>query len=350
MELKALNADFEICGSTSLIYFDLMWHRKYYENGQFSVQIRAGDYDPDMKYIYTDKRPETGCIEKEKYTQNDSMIILSGFFYERKLHDKIVYAANSPTFKQYGTRAKFVATAVENYKDDIPIVVDDGYENTGEQKTRQDTGSHLDDLAHETLKAEEKAYRCVYDYENDQMTFEIYQGKDRTQSQNVNNFVTFSEGFNNIRNAAVTEDSSNFANYFVCAGQGEGASRIYAVLDLSGGGYKRMQFLDMRDIEYDQSKMTLEEYKESLIERAREKAAEYVDINNVEFDADANAGAVYLQDYDLGDKCDIIVDPIKRSYEARIIEILETWSKGVHQVTLTFGDKIPTKYEKARLR
>lgn len=346
MELKALNEDFEICGSTSLTYFDLMWHRKYYENGKFSVQIRADHYDPDMKYIYTSKRPETGNIEQIKYTQDDSMIVLSGFFYERTLHDKIVY----PLFKQYGTRAKFVATAVENYKDDLPITVDGGYQNTGTQATRQDTGSHLDDLAHEMLKAEEKAYRCVYDYENDQMTFEIYQGVDRTQSQDVNNFVTFSKGFNNIRNAAVTEDSSNYANYFVCGGQGEGSNRIYAVLDLSGGGHKRMEFLDMRDIEYDTSKMTLEEYKESLIERAKEKAAEYVDIHNVEFDADANAGAVYLQDYDLGDKCDIIIDPIKRSYEARIIEILETWSKGVHQVTLTFGDKIPTQYEKARLR
>ena len=346
MELKALNEDFEICGSTALTYFDLMWHRKYYENGLFSVQIRADHYDPDMKYIYTNERPETGNIEQIKYTQDDSMIVLSGFFYERRLHDKIVY----PVFKQYGTRAKFVATAVENYKDDLPIEVDDGYQNAGEQATRQDTGSHLDELAHKTLQAEEKAYRCVYDYENDQMTFEIYQGKDRTQSQNVNNFVTFSRGFRNIRNAAVTEDSSNYSNYFVCGGQGEGSARIYATLDLSDGGYKRMQFLDMRDIEYDTSKMTLEEYKEALIERAREKAAEYVNIHNVEFDADANAGAVYLQDYDLGDKCDIIIDPIRRSYEARIIEILETWSNGVHQVTLTFGDKIPTQYEKARLR
>ena len=346
MELKALNDNFEICGSTSLKCYDIVWHRKYYENGKFSVQIRADQYDPAMKYIYTSDRPETGDIEQVRYTQDDSMIVLSGFFYERRLHDKIVY----PVFKERATRSKFIADAVDTYKDDLPIVVDQNYPSGGGSATRQNTGGNLDELAHETLKAEEKAYRCVYDYENDRMTFEIYQGKDRTQGQNVNNFVTFSKGFNNIRKASVTEDSSNFANYFVCGGQGQGAARIYAVLDLSNGGYKRMQFLDMRDIEYDPSTMTEEEYRESLIERAREKASEYVHIHNVEFDADANAGAVYLQDYDLGDKCDIIIDDIHRSYEARIVEILETWSKGVHQVTLTFGDKIPTIYEKARLR
>lgn len=344
MELKALNEEFLLCGPMSLACFDIMWDRKYYENGKFSVQIKASDYDPEMKYIYTADRPETGCIEQVQYTQDDSMIVLSGFFYERRLNDKVVY----PTFKERATRAKFVADAVDTYMDDLPIQVGD-YSNTGTAATRQDTGSNLDDLAHNTLKAEEKAYRCVYSYEDNQMVFEIYQGKDRTQGQNVNNFVTFSKGFRNIRNARVTEDSSNFKNYFICAGQGEGSARIYAILDLSGGGYKRMQFLDMRDIEKTDG-MTTEEYQEAMIERAYEKAAEYVDIHNLEFDADANEGFVYLEDYDLGDKCDIIIDELQRSYEARIIEVLETWSKGIHQVTLTFGDKIPTQYEKARLR
>lgn len=346
MELKALDTNMDPCGSTSLKHFDLKWHRKYYENGQFSAQIKADDYDPAMEYIFAAERSELGMIEQAKYTQEDNMILLSGFFYERKLHDKIVY----PSFSQYGTRSKFVTTAVSTYKDDLPIVVNQTYPAGGESATRQDTGTALDDLAHTMLKAEEKAYRCVYDYEQDQMTFEIYQGVDRTQSQNANNFVVFSKGFRNIRNASVTEDKSNYKNYFVCGGQGEGSARKYAVLDLSGGGYKRMQFLDMRDIEYDSAKMTLAQYQESLKERGREKAAEYVDIHNVEFDADADTSFVYLEDYDLGDKCDIIIEPISRSYEARIIEVIETWSKGEHQVTLVFGDKIPTRYEKARLK
>lgn len=347
MELKTLNAGFEICGPTSLKHFDLVWDRKYYENGKFSVLIKAADYDPGMKYIYTDERPELGVIKQLKYTQDDSMVLLSGFFYEQELNDKIVY----PMYTQYATRAQFVISVVHEYKEDLPLILpSDDYSTVGGKATRQETGACLDDFAHTTLQAEEMAYRCVYDYENDVVNFEIYQGLDRTQSQNENNFVVFSKGFRNLRNASVTEDSSNYKNYFVIGGQGQGSARIYEVLDLSNGGYKRKKFLDMRDIEYDPEAMTEEEYRESLIERAREKAAEYVDIHNVEFDADANAGAVYLRDYDLGDKCDIIIGDVHRSYEARIIEILETWSKGVHQVTLTFGDKIPTQFEKVRLK
>lgn len=347
MELKALNENFEICGSTSLKHFDLLWNRKYYENGKFSVQIKADDYDPEMTYIYTSERPELGVIEQMKYTDNDQMVLLSGFFYERKLNDKIIY----PMFSMYGTRSEFVVSAIEAYKDDLPLVLSDqDYSQDGNKATRQSTGSALDDLCHTTLQAEEKAFRCIYDYENDRVNFEIYQGKDRTQSQNENNFVVFSKGFRNLRNASVTEDTSNFKNYFVIGGQGEGPARIYEILDLSGGGYKKMQFLDMRDVEFDQENMTEAEYRETLLEKGIEKAAEYTDIHNVEFDADADTGFTYLEDYDLGDKCDIVIDKIKKSYEARIIEILESWSKGVHQITLTFGDKIPSQFEKVRLR
>jgi hypothetical protein len=205
-------------------------------------------------------------------------------------------------------------------------------------------------MAHETLQVEEKAYRCRYDFENDIIWFEIYQGVDRTQAQSGNNFVTFSKGFRNMCGVTAETDESNYKNYFVVGGTGEGVNRIYATLDLSNGGYKRQLFIDAKSKSYNEDKQTLAEYKEILIQKATEKAEKYVKIENVEFDADANAGAKYMTDYDLGDKCDVIIEELKLSYEARIIEILETWSKGQHQVTLTFGDKIPTQYEKARIR
>ena len=44
MEIRALNKDFEQIGKTSIKYFDLMWNRKYYEPGTFTVQIQARDY------------------------------------------------------------------------------------------------------------------------------------------------------------------------------------------------------------------------------------------------------------------------------------------------------------------
>lgn len=345
MEVMALNADFLPEGPANLKYFDLVWNRKYYETGQFSIQIRAADYSADMMYIFTAHRPELGIIQKVVYEDESSMVVLGGFFYERKLADRIIW----PVFEKYGTRSEFVAAAVERYKGDIPKLTVVKSADDGEKVQKQETGATLEEMAHGTLQAEGRAYRCRYDFENDIVLFEIYRGLDRTQGQSTNNFVTFSRGFRNIKNVRAQSDCSAYKNYFVVGGQGEGTDRITVVLDLSEGGYRQEQFLESKKT-YSPDKQSLEEYKDVLIQEAVEKAGKYVSINNVEFDAVADAGAVYLKDYDLGDKCDIILDQIGKSYEARIIEIMETWGGGEHRVTLTFGDKIPTLYEKARIR
>ncbi len=345
MEIMALNGDFLPEGPTNLTYFDLAWNRKYYETGQFSIQIKAQDYRADMKYIFTAQRPELGMIQKVVYEEEEGMVVLSGFFYERKLADKIIW----PAFERYGTRSGFVAAAVERYKGDIPKLEVAGFEDDGEEIQKQETGTTLEEMAQSTLQVEGRAYRCRYDFENDVVLFEIYRGLDRTQGQNGNHFVTFSRGFRNIQNVKAQSDGSAYKNYFVVGGQGEGADRITAVYDLSGGGYRQEQFLESKKT-YNPEKQSLEAYQDILLQEAVEKSGKYVDIHNVEFDAVAGVGAVYREDYDLGDKCDIILNQVGISYEARIIEIMETWGNGEHRVTLTFGDKIPTLYEKARIR
>ena len=345
MELMTLDKDFMPTGKTKLKYFDLVWDRKYYESGQFSVQVMASDYSADMAYIYTNDRPELGVVQCVEYSDEGHMVSISGYFYEKKLADKIIY----PALSRYGTRASYVALAVSTYKSDIPRLVVAEYEDSGEKVQKQETGATLEETAHSILKVDEKAYRCRYDLEKDVMMFEIYQGKDRTQDQTENNFVTFSRGFRNLKNVSAKDDSSNYKNYFVVGGSGEGTERIYEIVDLSGGGYQQQLFLDCSYEIYDPDNQTLDEYKNILHQKGLEKAQSYVDIHNIEFDTFVNCGAQYLVDYDLGDKCDIVIEELRKSYQARIIEILETWSSGKHTVTLTFGDKIPTLYEKVRM-
>lgn len=346
MEIRALNASFEPVGMTKIKYFDLMWNRKYYESGSFSVQIMACDYLPDMSYIYTSERPELGMVQSIEYSDDGNMVVLSGFFYEKKLADKIVY----PVYNGIGTPEEIAREIVSTYKSDIPKISLGESTGTGTSVTKQETGGNLDEVVSNLLMTEEKAYRCRYDYIADTVYFDVWQGVDRTQSQSENNFVTFSKGFRNLTKVKTKDDCSNFKNYAVVAGSGQSDERIYQIVDLSDGKYQKQIFVDCRNEKYNPSNQTLAEYKAALYQKGIEKLQSYVDIHNIEFDALANSGFVYLEDYDLGDKCDIIVEDVQRSYEARIIEICETWNKGIHTVTLTFGDKIPTKYEKARIK
>lgn len=345
MELRTLDENFLPCGPTKLRPFDLSWDRKYYETGKFTLQIAASDYDPAMAYVYSNDRPELGIVEQLKYTDDDGMVVLSGFFAERILNRRCIY----PMLKQSSTRSKFCADAVAAYPVDGVDIVIDAYDNVGDVSTRQETGGQLDEVCHTMLQAEEKAYRCYFDYETGRLHFQIYQGVDRTQSQSVNNFVVFSPAWRNMKKLTVTSDKSNYYNFFIAGGQGEGTDRVYVVIDLTAGEPMRQKFLDMRDVEKAED-MTAAQYEAVLIAKAVERAASYVDIKNVEFDADTSRSFQYLADYDLGDKCDIIIDEMRLAFEARIIEVLETWTKNVHKVTLVFGDKIPSPYEKVRLK
>lgn len=349
MQIMTLNKDFAPCGQAMLRYIDLTWHRKYYETGQFKIQILSRDYIKDMAYIYTKDRPELGIVQKIEYSEDSQKMIISGYFLEKILADKIIY----PTFDMYGTRTKFVLEAVKKFKGDIPnleigTILDDSKE---EKIQKQETGSCLDKVAHETLAIEQKAYKLRYDYLKDKAYFDIWQGVDRTQSQSKNNFVIFSRNFKNIKEVKATSDTSNYKNYFVIAGTGEGEQRIIETLDLSNGGYKKEVFIDARNEKFDKEKQTLEEYKKTLVQKGIEKSKDYAEIENIEFDTINNRKSFeYMKDFDLGDKCDIVISNLRKSYESRIIEVLETWNSNEHRITLTFGNKIPTFFEKVRLQ
>lgn len=347
MELRALNKDFVVVGPTRIKYSDLMWHRKYYEPGTFSIQISVEQYDDSMYYIDTPERDELGVVQKVQYTEDKKAIVLSGFFFEKKLSDKIVF----PVLNMTGTRTEIAVTAVREYKEDIPrLHVMDATAAGEEVIQKEEVGTELGEMVYRTLKVEEKSFRCRYDFENDVIDFEVYKGKDRTQAQTENNFVTFSKGFRNLKSIIATKDNSLYKNYFVVAGDTVDDEQIVVILDLSGGGYKQKLYIDDTNKKYNANSQSIEEYREILMQDAIEKAEKYVSISNVEFDTIADSGFKYLEDYNLGDKCDVIVDAIQMSFEARIIEVIESETKGKRQETLIFGDKIPTQYEKARIK
>lgn len=77
----------------SIPYTSLIWNRRYYECGDFSMTIPASIYDPSWALIECPKRPETGIIQKVVYTDdptygNDDTVTLSGFFLESILNRK----------------------------------------------------------------------------------------------------------------------------------------------------------------------------------------------------------------------------------------------------------------------
>ncbi len=345
MQLLALNAGFEPVAY--LPYFNLQWTREYYQVGQFSVQIAAADYDPTMTYLYTPDRPETGIIQKVELTETikGRFVQLSGFFLEAILNDKVVY----PTYYASGTIPAAVVTMLRQYKDDIPLLtVADTPAMQADDASWQETGGQLADVAYTKLQTVQMSLRCRYNYQANTITAEVWQGLDRTQEQTANPFVTFSDGFGNLAQVDASVDRSNYKNYAIVAGQDQAENRKVAYADLSGGGYKRILYVDARSERWDSEKQTEAEYLASLQQKGLDALLDYAIIQNVDIQA-AAGGFVYREDWDLGDLVDVIVAEIGVAIQARIVTVREVFKQNNRTVEIELGDKKLTQLQKARM-
>ncbi len=340
MELFALDKDFQ--NISQIVPTNIQWTRKYYEHGTFSIQLPYDQYSTEMKYVYTEDRKEVGMINKVSYNDdsNSKSIQIEGYFLERWLNDKIVY----PTFYGTGEITQTLTKMFNQYKEDIRINSVNA-KNTGNKIDFQATGDELGKKINEILQTQEMSYRVLYDYVRNTFTLEFYKGLDRTQSQIENNSVTFSTLWNNIKSVNADTDDSNFKNYAIVAGTGQADERITVDVDISNGAYKKKLFVDARNEKYNSSEQTLEQYKLELRQKGLEKLLNHKSVTNIVFDPLGNSYD-YLIDYDLGDKCDIIISDIGISIEARIIAIYEVFKNNIHTIELEFGDKILTRIDK----
>lgn len=349
MNLAFMDASFGII--KYIKYINLQWTRRYYEPGEFSVQLPASEYVSDAVYLYTKDRPEVGIIQKREYADgyDGEVMQLSGFFYEYKLNDKITF----PRFNASGNIETLARAIVNTYKGDIPILQMGAANDPllGSDTTKESTGEGLATVLYALLQTQELSFKCIYDYVNNTMTFAVWQGVDRTQDQSENSFVTFSEGFRNMQNEEVVIDASNFKNYAVVIGNGkyEDGNQIEVDVDLrsSPSDYAKMLYVDQTGATFDSTKQTRAEYNAQLYQAGREELEKYTDVTSVTFDT-IDRGLTYLEDYDLGDKCDVILDSVSQSFTVRIIEVTEVFKENKHTVTLQFGEKVPTVYSKAR--
>lgn len=73
-------------------YKSLIWRRKYYEPGEFEMQVPADLFSEDWAYIYCENRPETGIVQKVAIIDDSLMpggrdtVTVSGFFTEAWLN------------------------------------------------------------------------------------------------------------------------------------------------------------------------------------------------------------------------------------------------------------------------
>lgn len=335
MEIYALNDRFEPV-TVNVPYFNLQWNRRYYEAGDFSVQIAADVYDPSWAYVGTSERPELGIVQKIEYTyESGEYVQLSGFFFEKRLDDRVCF----PRYVADKTTTEEAARAlVQEYGNDLGIEV--GAPNSPQlgDRTRSDfVDDQLGTKLYSILETRELSQRIRYDYARDKLVWSVWQGLDRTQGQSANPWAIFSSDFGNIRKLETVRDVSDHANYCIVAADApEGApEKVVERVDWTGGGYRREMVLDKRSTHPEEGQADAD-FRAALRQEAEEALLKRQVVEDIDIDAEAGG---YMTDYDLGDRCDIIIPRLGVELEARIVEAREVFKAEGHTVTLGFGNK-----------
>lgn len=360
MDIYALDKDFDLV-TIAVPYDNLQWNRRYYEAGTFEVQLSLEVYDPSWAYIGASDRRELGMIQKVQYSgSGDVFVLLSGFFCEKMLDDKVIYPEwKSQDVGETTSGAAFAYTGIENIarylfndmKKDLPIVLGKMNHLKEDDTTTVlvAVDDQLGDKLYSFLQAHEMSYRVIYDYESNQLQFEVWQGLNRTQSQTENPYQVFSTDFGNIVGKSLDIDNSAYKNYAIIPvmddGETIGAKTYY--LDWSNGGYRKEIVFDKRH-EWPDEYTTDAKFKDVVLQEAAEELAQYAIVENIDVQIADSAG--YLTNFDLGDKCDVILSDIGYSVESRIVEVNEVHKAGNASITIGLGNKRISNIRRAVLR
>lgn len=215
----------------------------------------------------------------------------------------------------------------------------------------------LNEFAWELANKNDCSIDLAFDYQNKKFVFDVWQGRDLSVNQSINQKVIFSPEFDNVIGQNYTEISKDFKNTLLIGGQGEGFDRKTATIGNDLTGFNRFEtFVDARDISDIKGKdssnndipYSNEEYNNLLIERGKSKQVDMQVIRTFESDVDYLSNFIYKKDYDLGDKVTIANDRWGITMDTRITRVQEVYKDDKPTIKIGFGSNIPTLIDKIK--
>lgn len=283
-------------------------------------------------------------------------INISGFFLENWLNKRVVYRKGTsnivggPEWMNQEGKSEDVAYAYFNAFKDVSISqsgdtvdcilgIESGQSlSRGKISNHERCGEKLGSKIYSILKPSEMSYRILYDFEENKKVFSVWSGYDRTQDQSENNPVTFSTRYGNIKNPNILIETTNYCNSCIIDNENNGAVYEKALLNKAAED-------DEYIFSYVKSSVNKNDYDSdtdfysALDAEGKTDLNERVKLINVEFDA-MEGSYDYMEDFDLGDKCNIEIPEVDISADAVLIGCYEVIKKGNHSLTLEFGEPV----------
>lgn len=362
MNLIILDKNLDTLGVVS-VFNTLIWDRRYYASGLFELYTPAEFFELMNvgRYLFRSDRKDLGVIREVNFARDAKgarTAYCKGYFAEELLNDRVLNTQINITGTPEDIGRQLVQKFAINPTDadrKIRHLQLGTLTGVGTSVTVTATGAKLGDKLFDIEKTQELSHRLTYDYQANTLSFEVWQGKDRTDSQEVNSWAIFSDSFYNVKNAVYDRDESDCKNVAYVAGEGEGAARVIVEVDIraSTEEERRELYVDARDLQSayvddngTEHTYTAAQYRQLLRQRGLEKLAEYEKIETVNSDVDPDANLIYMTDFDLGDLCTYRYTDVGIETTKRITEIQEVYEGSKQTLSVVFGNDMTTSITK----
>lgn len=339
MEIRFYNAEMQFQGimedQTSLI-----WTRKYFEPGCFEIHTPITDSNLALtrrgNLVWRKGYKEAGVIEDREIEDSGTAknMTIQGRFLSSYMDRRLIKSTVSFSGTAEAAMRKLLSIVAE-----IPLVQMGELQGFTPEVSFQATYKNLLTYMEKLARSSGLGFRFRPDFTAKVIFFEVYEGINRTSSQQINSRVIFSEEYDNLNSVIYRENDQLYKNVAYVGGEGEGSERIYVQVGSGEGLELREFFVDAKDLRSDG--LTAEEYEAQLIQRGVEALAEKVISNSFECETGANVNYSYRTSYDLGD----IVTVQKKAWgireDLRITEIQEVYEHENMIVVPTLGSPIP---------
>lgn len=345
-------------------FSSFIWSERFYTHGEFELVFGYKAEYADMldKAFYVardDDLRNLGVIEQTKIQLKENggyTVTLSGRFatclFERRvfmyqtlgegtLHDVLGVIFESAMYGTYYLR---------QYRE-YPFLDFDVSDSYTQRVDTQWTGitqyKAINALSQQFNVGNRVAMQRNVNTNQIRLKFQIYTPKDRSINQSENTRVIFSHRYDNIINAEYIKDNTTKVTTAVIGGEGDGINRKVTWVNSSEydsyygpdehSYVPRFEtYVDARDVQSETDRGTLTE--EEYIKQLKDRGYPALHNTDIKLSGKVNFNMLeYRQDVDIGDIVTIELAPLSKSYDARIIEVIESIdSSGAYSITPTF--------------
>ena len=325
-------------------YSSFIWSSRYYTTGDFQLIVDATpEYMSLFKeqyYIVRDDDENVGIIEDiyvERTEDGNDRLIIKGRFIDSIIARRIIAVQTTVSGKISDCIEQLLDENIINPSNaarQIDNFVIDSYE-VATAFQAQYTGKNLLETISAICETYGIGYKVTLNADHE-FVFKLYEGVDRTYDQNVNDWVIFSDTYDNLISSEYEENYQKVVTSVLVAGEGEGLDRKTAWVGDDKTGLERYEvYKDQRNIRSNDGEIPEEEYIELLKEAGKESLTKYTT---------AFTGKVYFEnikyktDIGLGDLCVIQNDNWGIYINSRLVEVIESVDEtGAYTITPTFG-------------